>query len=225
MTYKQFINKLQKSENFSFARYGDGEFNAILGPSAGQNSNMNCDGHRYFKDMGIRLYKILESKPPYIMGLQPMAQRLRGGQADFEELLNGINWIDADVLHKQSIKTNGNLSELFKALQQRDVILVANENLIPMSGYIFDINLDRYYNQIVISSTDCWLEYKDILKRLNDLIITDVVILYCASMASEVLIDDIWNKYGDSVTQIDIGSLFDPFVGEKTRSYHRNLKL
>jgi hypothetical protein len=44
-------------------------------------------------------------------------------------------------------------------------------------------------------------------------------------MMAEVLIDDVWRKYGDQVTQIDIGSAFDPLVGEMTRTYHKKLKL
>jgi len=41
----------------------------------------------------------------------------------------------------------------------------------------------------------------------------------------EVLIDDLWNIYKDTITQIDCGSLFDPYVGRKTRTYHKNLEV
>mgnify|MGYP000008573971 CR=1 FL=1 len=128
-------------------------------------------------------------------------------------------------MHRQSIRTNGNLNDLFEALQTRDLIFVANENLIWMINKLTDDYSNSAYNHIVISPKDCWLEYKEVLERLHELITKDTVILYCASMMTEVLIDDVWNKYGDSVTQIDIGSLFDPFVGESTRSYHKKLNI
>jgi hypothetical protein len=95
---------------------------------------------------------------------------------------------------------------------------VANDLLVPMAMHTAD-------NHIVIGRVDCWLEYNDVLKRLRELIEKDVVILYCASMMAEVLIDDIFDEYGDTVTQIDIGSAFDPLIGEMTRSYHKKLKL
>lgn len=230
MTYQELIKKLSKGENFSFSRWGDGEFNAILGAAKGQDHKANCDGHRYFTDMGLRLYKVIKSKPRYVMGLQSLAVRLRGEDPDFKELIDGIDWVDSDIIHRQSIRTNGNLSDLFDVLKQRDIILVANENLIPLTMPLYKYSLldehsNTSFHHILISPKDCWLEYADILKRLRELITKDVVILYCSSMASEVLIDDIYNDYGDAVTQIDIGSAFDPFIGANTRSYHRNLKI
>lgn len=40
---------------------------------------------------------------------------------------------------------------------------------------------------------------------------------------SNVLIDTLYQKFNDSITQIDCGSLFDPHVGIISRCYHRNL--
>ena len=85
-TYEDLISKLQNNEPFSFSRFGDGEINCILGASPGQDATQNCDKHKYFKDMGMRLYKILESKPKYIMGMQSLAMRLRKDDKDFHEV-------------------------------------------------------------------------------------------------------------------------------------------
>ena len=111
----------------------------------------------------------------------------------------------------------------FEVLKQRNVILVGNVNMTEVT-FKFMNNITSF-NHIVISEVDCWLEYKDVLKRLIANYTKDVVILYCASMMSEVLIDDIYNIYGEDVTQIDIGSAFDPYCGVKSRSYHHKLNL
>ena len=213
-TYEDLISKIQNNEPFSFARYGDGEFFAILGGGG----KYNTDQHKYYKDMGMRLYKVIKSKPKYIMGLQPKAVR-ENTNPDFHELIAGIDWVNSDVLHNASKRTR--LVELFDVLKQRNIIFVGNVNLVETTFKF--INNVTSFNHIVISERNCWLEYKDILKRLRATITKDVVILYAASMGSEVLIDDIYNEYGDTVTQIDVGSAFDPYSGIKSRSYHHKL--
>ena len=217
MTYEEITSDLRHGQNFTFARYGDGEFNAILG----SKSKRNCDKHQYFTDLGLRLYKILESKPKYVMGMQSLAKRIRGDSEDFKSITKGIDWVNSDVLHHASVSDK--LRAFFEALKERDIIIIGNESMAGMTFYISGFG--RYYNHIVISPVDCWLEYKDILKRLNEIITKDVVILYAASMASEVLIDDIYNLYDNRVTQIDVGSAFDPYLGIRSRKYHYDLEI
>ena len=217
MTYKQIIDSLIKERNFSFSRWGDGEINAILGSPQPHN----CDKHQYFKDMGMRLLKVIKSKPEYIMGLQNLVQRTRKDDPDFQELIEGIDWVDSDVLHRQSIKHG--LKDLFQALQTRNIILVANENLQEVASMMY--SPDTYpLMHIIISPVDSWLEYDDVLKRVLNIVHDDDVILYASGMMTEVLIDDVYNIYQGDVTQIDVGSLFDPYCGIKSRSYMKNKK-
>jgi len=224
MTYQEIVNNLKESKNFSFSRFGDGEFNAILGASPGQDPKQNCDRHRYFKDMGMRLYKVILSNPNYVMGMQNLAKRLRKDDSDFHTLINHVdNWVDSDVLHRASIKQG--LSAMFDALRERNIILVANEQLSFIVDKIYTPVNFCDFQHIVISPRDCWLEYAEVKNRLLELIEKDDVILYAASMMTEVLIDDIYNIYGEKVTQIDVGSAFDPYCGIKSRSYHNNLKV
>lgn len=217
MTYKQLISNLQNGKNFTFSRWGDGEINAILGA----NNNQNCDGHKYFRDMGMRLYKIIDSQPDYIMGLQRLVQRTRKDDERFKNLISGIDWVDSDVIHTASIKRG--LYELFNALKERNIIFVAHEGMYEVTMNF--TNSVTLLDHISISPVDCWLEYSEILERVSACITKDVVILYCASMAAEVLIDDVYNEFGNTVTQIDIGSAFDPYCGYSTRSYHKKLNL
>ena len=49
-------------------------------------------------------------------------------------------------------------------------------------------------------------------------------------MMSNVLIDDLYNEFGNKHILLDMGSVFDPYVNKNTRSYHnkiieRNAKL
>ena len=41
-------------------------------------------------------------------------------------------------------------------------------------------------------------------------------------MATNVFVDDLW-KYNKNNTYMDVGSIFDPYVGRKSRGYHNTL--
>ena len=49
----------------------------------------------------------------------------------------------------------------------------------------------------------------------------DVVFAMSSSMATNVIIDELYDEIGDKCSMIDFGSIWDPFVGRHTRSYHR----
>jgi len=217
MTYEQLINELRQGRNFSFARYGDGEFNAMLGSAQREN----CDRHQYFSDMGRALTQIIKSKPGYVMGLQPLVSGIRATDVNFIEMTSGINWTNADIIHSASKEQR--LGELFEVLKTRNIIFVANVNLAGMALKFTDFS--KSFNHVVINDKDCWLDYPDIFKSIRHLARENDVILYCASMPTEVLIDEMYQLYGHKITQIDIGSAFDPYVGIKSRSYHHKLRI
>lgn len=196
--------KLRNGEPFKFARYGDGEFNAIYG-----KQGANCDGHEYFPDMGKRLREALESKPNYIVGLQPLtlaSERWPQIQKDFPD----IQWVDADSIHNASI--DGRLEEMFRAISE-DVILVGPAHLKPLQ-YKYE------YDFIEIPSVNCWQQYEYVVDSLMDR--KKAIVLLCASMMSEVIIHDFKDS---SHTFIDLGSVLDPFAGVKSRRYHHKLNI
>jgi hypothetical protein len=209
LNFDIMLEKIRNNEPFSYARYGDGEWNAILQKKPG---GRNCDGHEYFPDLGQRLKEILESQPQYYLGLQNLSKEQNEGTPEFDRLVALNNWTDNEIMHRASIK--GRMNEFFDALKGAHVIIVGNNSLknLPIEHSAF----------LGLPDKDCWLVYKKLKPALLQLAQFNSVILYCASMMSEVLIDDMW---GGPYIQIDCGSVFDPYVGKQTRSYHKDLKL
>lgn len=216
--------KLRNREPFSFARYGDGEWNAIYG-----KRGANCDGHEYFPDMGERLREIVASKPTYMMGMQPLtvaSDRIHQIQQDFP----GINWVDADSIHNASI--DGILMRMFSGIVpgpprivSTNPICAAEPRVIIVGPYHlrrFAINFEIDFFEI--PSRSCWTYHKETANYLHNYLSDkhEHIILLCASMMSEVIIDD----FKDSGhTFIDIGSAFDPYCGVKSRRYHHKLNI
>jgi len=52
----------------------------------------------------------------------------------------------------------------------------------------------------------------------------NIVFGLSASMATNVIVDELYDVIGDRCTMIDFGSIWDPFVGVMSRSYHREYK-
>ena len=204
--FDNLISNLEKNINFSFSRFGDGELNCAFG-----KKGKNCDGHEYFEDMGLELKKILESSPKYNVSIQPHGYNI--WKHKILEL-KGIEFSNSDIIHNASVSRE--INKLFKILDNKNVLLVGPKHLSKLNE--FKIN-----NHIVIPSENCWLHYKTIEESIRKILKPDIVILYSASMMSNVIIDNLYNEFKNTITQIDCGSVFDPYVGLSTRTYHKKM--
>lgn len=210
LTFELLIDNIKSQRHFSWSRFGDGEWNCILQKRPGAS---NCDGHEYFPDLGQRLKKIVESQPSYHIGLQRLAKEQNKDNEEFNRLVEMNEWCNNELLHHASIK--GRFDQFLEALGGKDIILVGNETLraAPI----------EYYDFVTIPEKNCWKEhsatYHSILRNLRP----HTIILYCASMMSKVLIDDLHTL--DYTTQIDCGSVLDPYVGRLSRSYMKKLEI
>lgn len=193
---------------FHFSRFGDGEWNCIFGAQG-----HNCDKHEYFPDLGARLKQIIESRPKYMVGIQELALRGEHG-AEIVNLTDQlkIDWFNADVLHKMSIY--GRLGPFMNAIRRRRKIIVG-----PI--YLMSIALGVKYH-IPIEEKNCWLEYGAVKEILSYTVKPGDLVLLCAGMMSNVLVDDFKDH---PVTMMDVGSLLDPYAGKFTRAYHKTLEL
>jgi len=219
--YDILLNKLKDKDSFSWSRFGDGEWNAIL--QKRPEGAVNADGHQYFQDLGEALKNILKGKPEYFIGLQNLAKEQNQGNEEFDSLVEGNEWCDNEILHRASIK--GRLQEFFDVLNRLEdsIIVVVGNN--KLRGINTKLQYDAF---IEIPEKDCWLEFDNIYKKImaiQALEEKDIIFLYCASMMSNVLIDKNWGADLDGVTQIDCGSVFDPYVGVHSRTYHKKLKI
>ena len=211
-TYETMIEDLRANIPFSYFRAGDGEWNAVFGVQG-----QNCDNHKYFPEMGKLIGEVILSNPDYIMGLQPLSVKHK-----WQEIYNfcghlNIDWVNSDVLHDANITEH--LKRFFEVLKGQPVIMIAPQRLqkLPFS----------YSRFIEIPLINCWTERDRVVNELLDLLpkVDYAVLLFCASMSTNVMIHDLYKYYGDKVTMIDCGSIFDPHCNYQTRSYHKKMEL
>lgn len=207
-TFIRICELIRMNIQFKFARYGDGEIFCMDG-----RKGHNCDKHEYFPDLGKALRDGVQ-KADYMVGIQPLSVAYFHNISYFSHL----SLYNADVLHNASIQ--GRLFELLEACAGRPVIIVGPKHL-------------EFFTNLLIETPplNCWLKYEEICTQLEDKLkwldpigdaTCQAVVFLCASMMSEVIIDRFkdWNA-----TFIDCGSVFDPYVGVKSRRYHHNLEI
>jgi hypothetical protein len=204
ITYRTICQNIEDKIPFKFARYGDGEINCMNG-----KRGHNCDMHEYFPDMGVRLIESISVEPDYMVGIQPLSVEHLG--ASVQNYFGGFDLYNADVLHNASIESR--MTRFIQALENRYVILVGPPHLA---------NLFDEMVHIVISPLNAWLDYESIRAELDFQLDSapDPVVLLCCGMMAEVLIHDFCEE---TITMIDTGSVFDPYMGVKSRKYHHKL--
>jgi hypothetical protein len=204
-TYQTILSNLKEGVKFKFARYGDGELNCMSG-----RIGSNCDKHQYFPDMGMRLCATVARKNNYMVGIQPLSVAHKSKLVDEFILKNYYpqELYNADVLHNASI--DGKFDTFLDVLSRKYLILVGPTHLAGLFAEMV---------HIVVPDVNAWLMYDKIKEQLAEHLsgTTDSVVLLSCGMMAEVMIYDFKDE---NCTIIDTGSVFDPYVGVKSRSYH-----
>jgi hypothetical protein len=205
MKYETLLYNIKNNISFAFSRWGDGEWLNV-----NKFNGKNCDGNIYYSDLGDELKKIVSVKQYYHMGVQTYIQYSVNESMKYTQ-----DWTDADVLHRASI--NGTLYDFISLLNTVHVVYVGNESLKKLEF------IDEF---IEIPYNNCWLSRNEIIDRIKNTFVenTHKVYLFSAGMVSNVFVDRLW-KLNNTNTYIDVGSVFDPYVGRTTRSYHKLLKI
>lgn len=215
--YNYILGRLRENQPFSFSRWGDGEWEAVL--NLKNQNEVNCDGHQYFDSMRSELGNIIKKRVPYMLGMQRLAyHKMMGRKIDQFLRANNLKaddlwWVDADVFHDASLA--GRITVFFDELKTKKVLLVGPAYLKEFRHFPFEF--------VEVPVVNCWTERERVMEKINDVIDSRPVdvILFCAGMTSNWMVDQLHGKFSGFI--LDIGSLLDPFVGKNTRNYHNKL--
>ena len=207
-----YINLMKSHTPFSFSRYGDGEWNAVI-----NLGGANCDGHQYFPELGEDLKKSLCNKGDYFYALQPRAIRSmrKPVQRFFRTQGIRMQWHNADVFHDSNKR--GKLFPLIAALRSMDVVMIGPGHLRALQDRVFP-----YREFLEIPSQNCYLAKEEIKKNVRALAGSHEMTVYAfsASMTTKVLIYELFPEIGKTNWLIDFGSLWDIYVGVKSRNVY-----
>jgi len=212
---EEIAARIRDGRHFSFVRFGDGEWSAILG-----DPGANCDGHMYFPELGQRLAGTLKAPRDMYYAMQPYAL-----SRDARRIVRFIHrerialrWHDADVFHDASCQ--GRLAPFVRALRGRPVVVVGPAHLRPLNEQVFP-----YEHFVEVPARNCFLDMDRIRRQVLDLggARQGVVYLFSASMPAKVLVYDLFPDLGGQNWLLDVGSLWDVYVGVRSRGVFRKL--
>lgn len=212
VSYADLVAKVRGEQNFCLSRWGDGEWYSVLGRTQGRNK----DGHQFTDELGQELRLVLRKRPPYHLELVPW-ERAFGSQVHdwlFAEELDDLDWINPNILHRASMR--GRLQEMISALQSRPKWLaVGPEHLAMAQGHLG-------FSELVVVPQNCFSHrgeiIEQVLKAAEDLP-ANSVISFSAGMTANLLVHDLFERFGNHFTIIDTGSVWDPYAGVLSRSY------
>lgn len=208
--YPDIIDWVKNGQHFSFSRFNDGEWGLILKKEPHYSTIERKWGYS-FSGWSKVLRELVEKPLEYFVGVNPNIARDWGD--DIERVSNrNINMVNSEVIHSLTI---GKFRGFLNLLKTKTTLLVGPD-------YLGDLTF--HTSHIITPEKSVW-NYTDKLKSKIKKFLSEhdnVIIIYCAAMATNILIDDLYDEFGLTITQIDMGSSLDPFAGVVSRSGHEN---
>ena len=136
-------------------------------------------------------------------------------------LLQGTNikeWVNASIWEEGAM--SGDLKNLVEQFEKMNFIIVSESSKrdLPMN----------YSDFIEVPATNCFLDKERIKKEMVSMCnkYETPVFGLSASMATNVIVDELYKEIGDTCWMIDLGSIWEPFLENPihSRSYHSNYK-
>jgi hypothetical protein len=208
-----YVDKLRNGERFAFTRYGNGEWDCILDlyhrtRSGSQTFNpalRKALTETLTQHVGGTSYPAIQSTG-YLerIGLMPQIEPWLADNAP------GLDWHDGEVFHHASRR--GQLYPLVDALRGYRVVVVGPPHLLGLPfASVF----------VPVKGHNCWDEVDAIEAQLTRL--SNCVVTFSAGPAAKVLIHRLYPVIGKSCWLLDMGSLWDPYCGVKSRRYHKHI--
>lgn len=195
---------------FSFVRYGDGEWLAILGACGHSNSN----GCVFTHQVSVALQETIKRQSPYYHATTRIkANKVNGkkyGMDAIKEWLSDNNitmpWYWSRVFLLGSLR--GELFPFIQSLRERRILYVGNERLrgLNKAGFFDYVDYKEPPPVNAFEAKDEILHYvyNSIEKHAVDFI------GWSSGIATKYFIEQVYQRYPE-VTQVDFGSAFDGY--------------
>jgi hypothetical protein len=217
-TLEEYIVLIDAGTPFSFSRYWDGEISCILG-----RQNINCDGCKYLPELREGLIKSITNQRDYFHAVNwpTHNKNTRTMQTQFYTFLQALapTMPIYDFMVFQFALEQGRLAPLIHALRKRNTVLVSGFHLAPIDHYIPYKKFIEIYRVDAIKQKE---KIKEDIRQANACIQNPFFIV-CAGMASNVIIDELFPEIGKQCSMVDMGSVWDIFVGIKSRIWLRKI--
>jgi len=220
--FHELMERIQRRDNFHIARYNDGEWTFML--QIEPYYSMFIENHKHNKrevmNISEKLLKIVDSIPPYYIGIDSNTRALQGTivpkKEQYLEKVKPLKTIVyGDVFNAATVRLG--LNALLSPLKSRFTISVGPDYMAKLGMNV----------HMTVPSTNCW-HYSDAIQNslyslIKHHLSKNPVIVYSCSLLAKLLIDVNYQQFTDKIAQLDVGSCIDPWCGFITRPWHIQL--
>lgn len=212
MTVSVYAAMIEDRVHFAQAAYRDGEWYCMLGAKGG-----NCNGERYDPALGAMLRRTLLEPvgqwcvfwwPHPTKGVKVREQALKW----IAEHKPDVRWIPDRPMGRAN--EQGEAAPLFRAIRTRRVVLVGPEHLAGL-------DLFPVAHHVIVPDGVAWKHADAICTEILHHVKPDDLVLFCAGMASNVMIHRLWPTLRGKVTLYDAGAVLDPYCGKFSRGEYK----
>lgn len=213
-----YVERLELNDPFSFLRFGNGEWDGILGTrnrTGSKSQKLSIPGLQQGLQMSLK-----RGYDPrrYLLGMQGYAQRIsymrKGSRQWLQINAPDLVWHDADVFHHCSARAQ--LWPLIRELRKKPLVFIGPAHIRPISKRLL------YVGFVEVRGRDCYQDIaeirKEILKQQRP-----AVFCFSAGPTTKILISELFPVLGEKNFLVDFGSLWDVYCGVKSRSYHKRI--
>lgn len=197
-----FEEQLATRARFRLARYGDGEFAAMLG-----ETGQTCDGQTYGPELADALRESLaDDRLIHCLG-HKADERYPALASE----LDSVTWYTEGAILRASLA--GKLSGVITALYSQVLLFVGPAHLkkLPFGAPVIVTPSDAFRHRSMIITG---------IINAARAVQPDVILFSCGPLA-KVLVSQLGKKLAASLW--DVGSVWDMYCGVNSRSYARNL--
>lgn len=209
-----YVDLLHNNKPFGLARYGDGEWLAILGEIGRKNSN----GCTFTQELCDALRGVLRNNLPYEHSILRIARDRLGarigkflGETDCE-----VEWTIGNTVADAS--TSGKLWPLIAHLRQRKILYVGPKYLRDINKVFF-----KYMAYVEVPPIDAYKDRVRIIQEIMEAVERGADFIgFSSGHHTHIFIDAIWQKIRNRISFIDFGSVWDGYLGVKSRKFIRS---
>jgi hypothetical protein len=214
-SYPLLVNKINNIENFTMVRYQDGEWTCMLKIEPHFTNKIPKYGIEVDK-LGDEMLKIIQSNPEYYVSVNAGTFYERAGIV-WPYIKNLKNLYVGEIFRRKSVEEG--LDEFIEALKTRTVIVVGPKWFTPLKSLFNHTHVLCPFGTLFKDEEVIKLE-GEVCQEIEKVIDLNPVVLYSCSFNAKLMSDNFYKRWGKKITQIDMGAIWDPYCGKKTRPYH-----
>jgi hypothetical protein len=207
-------------------RYQDGEWTCMLKIEPHFTNKIPKYGPEVDK-LGDDLLNIIKENPEYYISVNAGTFYERSALV-WPYIKKIKNLFVGEIFRRKSVEEG--LDDFIEALSSRRVIVVGPSWFGPLKE-LFDhvhivsplMNPKNKLEFIGFKEEEIIKLEKNVSEQINIYKDENPVILYSCAAPAKIMSHNFYKKYGKTITQIDMGAIWDPYCGKKTRPYHEKV--